>query len=130
MIHAIDAHFVMTQHAAIRAQQRGLKRMAIELAVALHDRVVAVGNGHQAWSVGRGRCAALRDAGLPASIVERLNRTILIVEPLTVTVITVVNGHADPARRYRRGEQGRKKWAWRTRISRPAAGRPATSPCL
>jgi hypothetical protein len=55
-----------------------------------------------------------------------LNRTILIVEPLTVTVITVVNGHADAARRYRRGEQGRKKWGWRTRISRPEANRAAT----
>ena len=63
MIHAIYAHFVMTPHAAVRAQQRGLKRMAIELAVALHDRVVAVGHGYQAWSVGRRRCAA---PGTPA----------------------------------------------------------------
>jgi hypothetical protein len=110
---AIHADFVMTFHAVVRAQQRGLKRLAVELALALHDRVVAVGNGRQAWSVGRRRCAALREAGLPVSVVERLNRTILIVEPSTGRVITVVNGHADAARRYRRGEQGRKKWAWR-----------------
>jgi hypothetical protein len=43
MIHAIYAHFVMTPHAAVRVKQRGLKRLAMELAVALHDRVVAVG---------------------------------------------------------------------------------------
>jgi hypothetical protein len=117
MTQAIYARFIMTLHAAVRAQQRGLKRLAVELAVGLHDRVVAVGNGHEAWSVSRGRCAVLRDAGLPASVVERLSRTILIVEPLTGTVITVINGHADADRRYRRGEQGRKKCAWRTRIA-------------
>jgi hypothetical protein len=107
------AAFIVTAHAAGRARQRGLKHQAIELVLAVHDRAVAVGQGRQAWSVSRKRCAALRDAGLPASVVERLDRTIVVVEPLTATVITVINGHAGADRRYRRGEQGRRKWAWK-----------------
>ncbi len=104
---------IISPHAASRAQQRGLKRQAVELVIGLHDRAVAVGNGREAWSVSCQRCKALRSAGLPAAVIERLERIILVVEPLTATVVTVINGHDDAERRYRRGEQGRRKWAWK-----------------
>ncbi|MFZ1415278.1 MAG: hypothetical protein WAS73_11975 [Defluviicoccus sp.] len=113
MSRTVIGAFIISPHAASRAQQRGLKRQAVELVIGLHDRVVAVGNGREAWSVSRQRCKALRAAGLPAAVIERLDRTILVVEPLTATVITVINGHDEADRRYRRGEQGRRKWAWK-----------------
>lgn len=121
MSHSVIGALVISPHAASRAQQRGLRRRAVELVAGLRDRVVAVGNGREAWSVSRARCKALRAAGLPAAVIERLERTILVVEPLTATVITVINGHQDSDRRYRRGEQSRRKWAWK--LAAEGAGR-------
>lgn len=104
--------FLLTGHAEGRVRQRGLRRQAVELALALGDVVVPVGRGREAWSVSRRRVRALRQAGLPATIVERLGRVILIVEPLTRTVVTAINGHQDAQRRLRRDWGGRRHYGW------------------
>jgi hypothetical protein len=103
---------LLTAHAETRARQRGLRLQAIELVLGLHDQARHVGNGQEAWSVSRERCRALRDAGFTTALVERLARTILVVEPLTRTVLTAISGHADSHHRYRRGEEGRPRRAW------------------
>lgn len=105
--------FLLAPHAAVRARQRGLRALALDLVLALKDRAVHVGGGREAWSVTRARCQALREAGLPAALAERLGRTILVVEPLTREVVTVINGHAESHRRYRRGDDGRPRYGWK-----------------
>lgn len=105
--------FRMIPHATEAARRRGIREQAIDLVLALHDRAVHVGNGREAWSVSRTRCRALRDAGLPEAVVGRLGRTIFIIEPLTRQIITAINGHADSHRRYRRGDDGRPRYAWK-----------------
>jgi hypothetical protein len=105
--------FRMIRHAAQAARRRGIREQAIDLVLAIHDRTVHVGNGREAWSVSRVRCGALRAAGLPGAVVERLGRTILVIEPLTAEIVTVINGHADGHRRYRRGDDGRPRYGWK-----------------
>lgn len=113
MRHGSLLGFRLTDHAAQRAQQRGLGQRAVELVLSLHDRAVHVGDGMEAWSVSHARCRSLRMAGLPWSLIERVARTILVVEPLTGTVATVINGHPDAHRRYRKGAGEREKWAFK-----------------
>lgn len=55
------------------------------------------------------RAQALRQAGLPAALVERLARAILIVNPLTRTVVTAINGHQDAQRRLRKRDWGGRR---------------------
>lgn len=102
--------FHFTRHAETRLQQRGFAKRSIELALWVHDTEVPVGKGCQAWSVSRRGLEKLRAAGLPGRVVDRLAKAILIVEPWSGTVLTVVKGHCKAARRLRRVEPSRKRW--------------------
>ena len=103
--------FIITAHAAQRIQQRGLRREAVELVLRTRDRRVSVGGGCEAWSVSRERSRALRAAGLPSSLIDRVARTILVVEPLTGAVVTAINGHTKTPKRLRRHSPGRRRRA-------------------
>lgn len=110
--------FIVSDHALMRAQQRGLRLQAIELVLQVRDRTQPIGEGLQAWSVSRARQQRLRDAGLPSSVIERAGRTILVVDPLRRVIKTVINGHPDTHRRYRHGHRGH----WASQRNGPPAG--------
>ena len=97
---------LFSSHAEMRMRQRGLDREAAELVATLFDRRAHVGRGLESRWVSRARARRLRRAGLPAALVERMRRILLVVEPRSGIVVTVLHAAAVRARRYRRGIRG------------------------
>jgi hypothetical protein len=95
----------LTDHADRRSQQRGVNRQTIAIIAALADRTSHVGSGVVYKFLSRKRINELRRAGLIAPVCERLNRTSLLLDPDSGTIISVLKGghNAHGLKRYRQG---------------------------
>lgn len=83
----------LSEHAAKRAQQRGIVRDAIELISHLADRRVRVPGGATALSISERARERWMAAGLPPAEIDRARRIVLIADLRSGIIMTVHRGH-------------------------------------
>lgn len=108
---------IMTDHALRRAQTRGVPMRIVEAICANADRSPFVGSGCRSLMVSHRQLDRLQDS-IPAADLERMEGVILVIDPNTKTVITVLHAHSPNARRYRRQCDGRRYGRRRRRMHR------------
>lgn len=96
-----------TDHALKRAQSRGVSIRIAEAVCRNADRYPYVGGGCRSFFVTRQQLARLADR-VPAVDRERMDGVVLIMDPNTNTVISVLHPDSRCTRRYWRGRTGRR----------------------
>jgi len=94
--------YMLSKHAAIRAQQRGVRQWVVDSLFNEADVVHPVGGGCHALTLSRRRVVELRGDGASVGELEVLGRHFLVISPdgTIVTVGKVQSGTR--GRRYRR----------------------------
>jgi hypothetical protein len=105
----------MTDHARERAQMRGVPMRIVEAVYAHADRSPYVGDGCRSLMVSRRRLDRLAES-IAAGDRERMVGVVLVVDPRSNVIITVLHGHSPNGQRYRRHRDGRR---YRPRRRRP-----------
>jgi len=98
---------ILTDHARERAQVRGVPIRIVEAIYANADRSPFVGSGRRSLMVSRRQLDRLADS-IPAADRERMDGVVLVVNPKTNVIITVLHAHSPNGRRYRRQRDGRR----------------------
>jgi hypothetical protein len=80
---------LLTQHAQVRAQQRGIRPQTIELVLEMGDRKVRLPGNSFAISVSKSRALELVRLGVPAADVERTTNVVAVINGNDGAVITV-----------------------------------------
>ena len=93
-----NSKMVISQHAQLRIQQRGVNDEALQLVLFAGDRRVHLGDQCVAWCLSRQRAQGLRDNGIPNSVISRAERITLIVSEDN-TLVTVLKGSLAEGRR-------------------------------
>jgi hypothetical protein len=93
--------YELSNHAIIRAQQRGILIETIEMIVILADRRTRTPGGTVALSVSDKARARWINGGLPATTMDRAKGIVLIADPDTNTLVTVEHTHGR-RRRFKR----------------------------
>jgi hypothetical protein len=70
---------LVTQHAGRRAQQRGIRRQAIELLLDNADVVLNAGDDCETWRLSRDAVSDLIACGVPAALITQTRHLALIV---------------------------------------------------
>jgi hypothetical protein len=115
---------ILTDHARKRAQARGVPSRILEAIYANADRNPFVGGGCRSLMVSRRELARLAGS-IPAADRERMNGVVLVVDPESNAIITVLHAHSPNGRRYRRQRDGRRyrrrrrRLHWQSRQSLP-----------
>lgn len=102
-----DTPLILTDHACKRAQSRGVSRRTVEGIYANADLGAFIGNGCRSLLVSHRQLARLTGR-IPVDDRERMTGVVLVIDPSTNTVITVLHPHRCDARRYWRGQVGRR----------------------
>jgi hypothetical protein len=97
---------ILTEHARERAQARGVSFRVLEAIYASADRNLFVGRGCRSLMVSRRQLARLAGS-IPAADLERMDGVVLVVDPKSTAIITVLHAHSPNGRRYRRQRDGR-----------------------
>lgn len=79
----------LTQHAQVRAQQRGIRIQTIELVLEMGDRKVRLPGNSFAISVSKARAVELVRLGLPPADIERTANVVAVISGTDGAVITV-----------------------------------------
>ncbi len=96
--------FALSNHAALRTQQRGVPHHLIEALMSYADFEAPVGGGCVVLRMTRERLEDPDLADLPRAERERLRRLSLVLSERTGEIVTVLRPRRGPAgRRYRRG---------------------------
>jgi hypothetical protein len=98
---------ILTDHARKRAQARGVPKRILEAIYSNADRSPFVGNGCRSFMVSRRQLARL-DGSIPAADRERMDGVVLVIDPKSNAIITVLHAHSPNGRRYRRQRDGRR----------------------
>ena len=98
---------ILTDHARERAQVRGVPIRIVEAIYANADRSPFVGSGRRSLMVSRRQLDRLADS-IPAADRERMDGVVLVVNPRSNVIITVLHAHSPNGRRYRRQRDGRR----------------------
>lgn len=106
---------ILTDHARDRAQVRGVSMRIVEAIYAIADRSPFVGSGYRSLMVSRRKLDRLADS-IPAADRERMDGVVLVVDPKSNAIITVLHAHSTNGRRYRRQRQGRRYRPGRRRL--------------
>jgi hypothetical protein len=110
-MHANDAQgvtpLILTDHARKRVQSRGISIRILEVVYVNAHRSPFVGSVCRSLTVSRRRPARLADS-IPAADRERMVGVVLVVDPKSNEIITVLHGHSPSGRRYRRQCDGRR----------------------
>jgi hypothetical protein len=80
----------MTRHALTRCKQRGIRTGVVDLVLAQYDLEHHAGAGATAVSISRRRLAKLRADGVPASVIDQADHTILIIAD-DGAIVTAIN---------------------------------------
>jgi hypothetical protein len=104
-VHSVTP-LVLTDHARKRAQSRGVWLRTLEAVYANADRSPFVGGGCRSLMVTRQQLCRLADSISPADR-ERMEGVVLVVDPNSKAIITVLHAHSPSGRRYRRQSDGR-----------------------
>ena len=81
--------FDLSQHAAQRAQQRGVRHRTMRFIFNQADIELHAGHGLKTVRISRKKLSQLRAEGFPANLVEQASHVFLIVSPSDRTVVTV-----------------------------------------
>src|SRR5437764_3160661 len=88
---------ILTDHARRRAQARGVSMGILEAIYANADRSSFVGSGCRSLMVSRRQLARLADS-IPAADRERMDGVVLVVDPKSNAIITVLHAHSPKGR--------------------------------
>jgi hypothetical protein len=80
----------ITNHAAMRFNQRGIRTEVVDLVLAHFDQDYHAGASAAAISISRARLPELQRNGVPAAVIDRAAHTILIVSD-DGAIITAIN---------------------------------------
>jgi len=83
-------HWKLTQHAANRANQRGILQETLSFVIEHSDVLLHAGEGRNSVRISKKRQAKLIAGGLPPSLVERAANVVLILDQCHGVVVTVV----------------------------------------
>lgn len=100
----------LSRHAIARTQQRGVRRLVVELLLSRFDVERPVGDGCDAISCSRENLAKAIDDGVAPAMVERLAGIVLIVAP-DGGIITILNRET----RFSRFQRGHARLSARER---------------
>ena len=109
--HTNSADRITNLHIEKRRQQRGVRKVDLQMLYALADQIAPVGGGRLALTVSRNAAAELRADGFGAADLDRLSRRALIVDA-TDAPVTILIPHRRRGRHYRRAANGRRN-SWR-----------------
>lgn len=93
-------------HATARMRQRGVPVEVARLVMEQWDHRAHVGGGLESRWIGPARLRRLRFRGIPPALLERARGVVLVVEPASGTVVSVLNAARGCHWRYRRGIRG------------------------
>ena len=79
----------LSQHAAQRAQQRGVRHRTIGFIFNQADIELHAGQGLKTVRISRKKLSQLRAEGFPANLVEEASHVFMVVSPSDRTVVTV-----------------------------------------
>lgn len=117
----------LTDHAMVRAQQRGVTHDVISLVLSEFDISLHAGEGRLNVRISRLWLAELVRSGTSARLAERAAGVVLVIDPVSSLVITVLHDHGDRAGRcYRRQmptRSARRRWR-RSPAAAPTSVRP------
>ncbi|MFC4595532.1 hypothetical protein [Sphingobium tyrosinilyticum] len=94
-------HFEISQHAKVRASQRGFTKCRLTLAIRYADMFVSVGRDLNASRLSRHALAEAMADGIPPAEAERLKR-LTIIEADDGAVVTVAVPYGKKGRHYKR----------------------------
>ena len=109
----------ISKHAIARMNQRGIRKVDIELLVAHADIAIPCGNGRISYSMTKKGLNDLLLAEVPVQVADRL-RSICAIVAEDGTIVSVMKLHGHKGKRYRRDKQfdrrknaslGGLKWA-------------------
>src|SRR6516164_8851365 len=89
---------ILTDHARKRAQARGVPIRILEAIYSNADRSPFVGSGRRSLMVSRRQLARL-DGNIPAADRERMDGVVLVIDPKSNAIITVLHAHSPNGRR-------------------------------
>ena len=111
---------MLTNHARERAQARGVSMRIVEAIYANAYLCPFVGNGCQSLMVSRRKLDRLADS-IPAADRERMKGVVLVVDPNSNAMITVLHALSPNGRRYRRQRHLWKRCYNSTQHTHPCA---------
>lgn len=88
----------MSRHAAIRSQQRGIPRAAVELILCEGDRIVPAGESCERIELGRKAAGRLAGRGIDRNVLER-SRGVAVVFSRRIGLVVTVEHAYRPFRR-------------------------------
>ncbi|NQU58433.1 MAG: hypothetical protein HQ513_14465 [Rhodospirillales bacterium] len=94
-------HITYSNHAEVRAKQRGIRFETIELIASLADRRTRTPGGTVALSISEKAQQRWIDGGLPAADISRARGVVIIADAKTNEIVTVEHSHGKK-RRFRR----------------------------
>jgi len=100
------------RHLSRRCQQRGVRKVELQILIDWADRVVPVGGRRVAITLTDKAAAALRAEGVAAGLIDRARKRALVVNG-DGDAITVVIPCGRRGRHYRRDARRRRRWARR-----------------
>lgn len=80
----------ITDHAKIRAQQRGIRQHAVEFILRHADRVAPAKKERVLIYCSRNHLSSFKDVGLPEDLTKQIARATLVFDPASRMVITVL----------------------------------------
>jgi hypothetical protein len=101
--------YKLTRHAQVRAQQRGIRQQTIAVILVHGDLQLHAGEGLISIRLTKRRLRGLQKTQVPAAVREKAAGIILLLDPVTETVVTVMHDVGREGRRYRRQFETRSR---------------------
>lgn len=95
-------HIISSDHAEVRAQQRGIRPATIEFVLQHADIDLEAGNGCYSCRLSHRAAAELLRKGAPISEVDKARSVVLIISKDSGEIVTVMHDRNSDGRRYRR----------------------------
>ena len=94
--------YKFASHAQVRAQQRGIRQQIIAVVLIHADLRLHAGGGLISIRLTKNGLRGLLEAEVPAAVREKAAGIILLLDPVTKTIVTVMHDVGREGRRYRR----------------------------
>ena len=101
--------YKLTRHAQVQAQQRGIRQQIIAVILVHGDLQLHAGKGLISIQITKRGLKKLLEAEVPAAVREKAAGIILLLDPVTETVVTVMHDVGREGRRYRRQFETRSR---------------------
>jgi hypothetical protein len=106
---ATHCNYDLTDHAKCRAQQRGVTLDTLNFVISHSDIWLHAGEGCRSARISHKQLGELSQEGLPASLIERATNVVVVVDPVSGSIVTVLHDHGS-----RSGRKYRTQWPTRS----------------